>query len=197
MKFEELVEKVKEFEGFRKTAYRCPAGVLTIGYGRTENVKQNDVTNVSRETKWLENRLKKDIEYVKAKMKKYNLSDNEIYALTDFVFNLGRNRLDTLTVNYTRTKEEIRQAILLYNKANGKVLPGLVKRREWEYSLFSDERQGKLLISLNGKKYEYCGKHKTENGTDYALMKETNVSRETWISEKEITEKGKILFYGI
>ena len=197
MKFEELVEKVKEFEGFRKKAYLCPAGVLTIGYGRTENVKLNEVTNVSRETSWLKSRLQSDMEYVKRKMTKYNLSDNEVYALTDFVFNLGRRRLDTLTVNYTRTKEEIRQAILLYNKANGKVLKGLVKRREWEHSLFSDERQGKLLISLNGKKYEYIGKHKSDNGNDYAFMKDIKVSRETWISEKEITEKGKILFYGI
>ena len=197
MNFEELVEKVKEFEGFRKNAYRCPAGVLTIGYGRTENVKPNETTNVSRETIWLKGRLLDDMSYVFYKMDKYNLSDNEVYALTDFVFNLGRKRLDTLTANYTRTKDEIKKAILLYNKANGKVLPGLVKRREWEYSLFSEERQGKLLMSLNGKKYEYCGKHKTENGIDYALMKDVNVSRETWISEKEITEKGKILFYGI
>ena len=197
MKFEELVEKVKEFEGFRKTAYRCPAGVLTIGYGRTENVKPNETTNVSRETIWLKKRLELDMIYVNKKMVKYNLSANEIYALTDFVFNLGRKNLYTLTANYTRSKDEIKKAILLYNKANGKVLPGLVKRREWEYNLFSDERQGKLLISLNGKKYEYCGKHKTENGYDYALMKDVNVSRETWISEKEITEKGKILFYGI
>ena len=197
MKFEELVEKVKEFEGFRKTAYRCPAGVLTIGYGRTENVKPNEVTNVSRETIWLKKRLELDMNYVRNKMTKYNLSDNEVYALTDFIFNLGRKMLDTLTVNYTRTKNEIKEASLLYNKANGKVLQGLVKRREWEYSLFSDERHGKLLISLNGKKYEYLGKHKTENGTDFTLMKDLNVSRETWISEKEITEKGKIVFYGI
>lgn len=197
MNYEELVEKVKEFEGFRNTAYRCPAGVLTIGYGRTENVKENETTNVSRETIWLKKRLELDMNYVKNKMVKYNLSDNEVYALTDFIFNLGRKRLDTLTVNYTRTKNEIKEAILLYNKANGKVLPGLVKRREWEYSLFSDERQGKLLISLNGKKYEYCGKHKTENGTDYALMKDVNVSREKWISEKEIMVKGRIVFYGI
>lgn len=197
MNFKDFVEKVKEFEGFRKTAYLCPAGVLTIGYGRTEKVKPNEVTNVSRETKWLENRLKTDMEYVKGKMKKYNLSDNEIYALTDFVFNLGKRRLDTLTVGYTRTKEEIRQAILLYNKANGKVLQGLVKRREWEYSLFSEERNGKMLISLNGKKYGYLGKHKTENGKDYALFLDINVSRETWLSEKEIIEKGSIVFYGI
>lgn len=197
MNFEELVEKVKEFEGFRKTAYRCPAGVLTIGYGRTENVNPNDVTNVSRETIWLKSRLLDDMSYVFYKMDKYNLSDNEVYALTDFIFNLGRKRLDTLTVNYTRTKEEIRQAILLYNKANGKVLQGLVKRREWEYSLFAEERNGKMLISMNGKKYGYLGKHKTENGKDYALLLDINVSRETWISEKEITEKGKILFYGI
>ena len=197
MKFEELVEKVKEFEGFRNTAYRCPAGVLTIGYGRTENVKPNEVTNVSLETILLKKRLKLDMNYVKNEMVKYNLSENEIYALTDFVFNLGRENLKNLTANYTRTKDDIKKSILLYNKANGKVLQGLVKRREWEYSLFSEERQGKLLISLNGKKYEYCEKHKTENGTDYALMKETNVSRETWISEKEIIEKGRIVFYGI
>ena len=197
MTFEELVEKVKEFEGFRKTAYLCPAGALTIGYGRTENVKQNETTNVSRETSWLKSRLQSDMQYVKSKMTKYNLSDNEVYALTDFIFNLGRKRLDTLTVNYTRTKNEIKESILLYNKANGKVLQGLVKRREWEYNLFSEERQGKLLISLNGKQYEYLGKHKTENGNDYALMKDVNVSRETWISEKEIIKKGRIVFYGI
>lgn len=197
MNFKDFVEKVKEFEGFCKVAYYCPAGVLTIGYGRTENVKKNEVTTIARETKWLENRLKTDMEYVKGKMKMYNLSDNEIYSLTDFIFNLGRKRLDTLTVNYTRTKNEIKEAILLYNKANGKVLPGLVKRRKWEYSLFTEERDGKILISMNGKKYEYSGKHKTENGTDYALMKDINVSRETWISEKEIIEKGRIVFYGI
>lgn len=197
MKFEELVEKVKEFEGFKKTAYRCPAGVLTIGYGRTENVKPNEVTNVSRETNWLKKRLELDMNYVKNKMEKYKLSDNEVYALTDFIFNLGRKRLDTLTVNYTRTKNEIKEAILLYNKANGKVLPGLVKRREWELSLFSKERKGMLIIALNGKKYEYLGKHRTDNGTDFALMEDLDVSRETWISEKEIIEKGRIVFYGI
>lgn len=197
MKFDELVEKVKEFEGFRNTAYRCSAGVLTIGYGRTENVKQNEATNVSRETIWLKKRLELDMNYVRNKMAKYNLSENEIYALTDFVFNLGRENLKNLTANYTRTKEEIKEAILLYNKANGKVLPGLVKRREWEYSLFSEERKGKLIIALQGKKYEYLGKHKTENGTDFALMEELNVSRETWIAEKEIIEKGRIVFYGI
>ena len=197
MKFEELVEKVKEFEGFRKTAYRCPAGVLTIGYGRTENVKQNEVTNVSRETSWLKSRLQSDMEYVKSKMTKYNLSDNEVYALTDFIYNLGRKRLETLTVNYTRTKNEIKEAILLYNKANGKVLQGLVKRRKWEYSLFAEERNGKMFISLSGKKYGYLGKHKTENGKDYALLLDLNVSRETWIAEKEIIEKGRIVFYGI
>lgn len=197
MNFKDFVEKVKEFEGFRKIAYRCPAGVLTIGYGRTENVKKNEITTIEKETKWLENRLKTDMEYVKAKMKKYNLSDNEIYALTDFVFNLGRRRLDTLTVNYTRTKEEIRQAILLYNKSKGKVLQGLVKRREWEHSLFAEERNGKMFISMNGKKYGYLGKHKTENGKDYALLLDINVSRETWLSEKEIIEKGRIVFYGI
>ena len=197
MKFEELVEKVKEFEGFRKTAYRCPAGVLTIGYGRTENVKPNEVTNVSRETLWLEKKLKNIMNNVTVKMDRYELSREELYAITDFCYNLGLGGLDKLTLNYTRTKEEIKQAILLYNKANGKVLSGLVKRREWEYSLFSDERQGKLLISLNGKKYEYLGKHKTENGNDYALMKDIKVSREKWISEKEIIEKGRIVFYGI
>lgn len=197
MNFNDFVEKVKEFEGFRKTAYRCPAGVLTIGYGRTEYVKPNEVTNVLRETIWLKGRLLDDMSYVRYKMDKYNLSDNEVYALTDFIFNLGRKRLDTLTVNYTRTKNEIKEAILLYNKANGKVLQGLVKRRKWEYSLFSEERHGKLLISLNGKKYEYLGKHKTDNGNDFALLKDINVSRETWISEKEIIEKGRIVFYGI
>lgn len=142
MTFEELVNKIAIFEGFSGTAYYCPAGVLTIGYGRTENVKKGDKTTKEKEFEWLKAETTKRMNQVKKDMLSYgyNLSQNELYALTDFAFNLGCGKIKQLTNNGHRTKTEIANAILLYNKAtvNGKLteLKGLTNRRKWDHDLF-------------------------------------------------------------
>lgn len=138
MNFYDLVEKVKGFEGFRATAYKCPAGVVTIGYGRTQNVKMGDTTTQEVESLWLMRDLRTRYNQVCAKLDKwgYNMSESQKLALTDFAFNLGVAKLDTLTKNGERSAEEIADAILLYNKGGGRILSGLVKRREWEHSIF-------------------------------------------------------------
>ncbi len=65
---------------------------------------------------------------------KYHWNQNEFDALVSFAFNVGS--INQLTANKTRTKAQIAQAMLSYNKANGKVLAGLTKRRQAERELF-------------------------------------------------------------
>ena len=127
---------IKKYEGFSSKAYRCPAGVLTIAYGHTSGVKEGDtVTQVQAESL-----LYDDLAPVYIKVasydNKYHWNENEFCALLSFGYNLGVNSIDQLTAQGTRSKAEIADAILKYNKANGKVLDGLVIRRHTERALF-------------------------------------------------------------
>jgi len=130
---QEGIDLIKEFEGCVLTAYRCPAGVLTIGYGHTTGVKEGMVINKIQ----AENMLKSDL----AKYEKYveenvfiPLNENQFSALVSFCYNCGVGNLRKLVKG--RNAEQIAEAILLYNKASGKVLAGLVRRRKRERELF-------------------------------------------------------------
>ena len=127
---------IKKYEGFRTKAYKCPAGVLTIGYGHTSGVKAGDTVTQAQ----AESLLYDDIAPVYIKVasydNKYHWNENEFCALLSFGYNLGVNSIDQLTAQGTRTKAEIADAITRYNKANGKVLAGLVTRRQEEKQLF-------------------------------------------------------------
>ena len=144
MTINDLCSKIEGFEGFRAQAYICPAGVPTIGFGRTEGVNINMTTNIETERKWLHNYAdmlyKKVKEYCNNKYD-YNFNENQLLALTDFVFNLGFAKLAQLTKSGTRTPHVIASKILEYDKArvNGvlKPLKGLTARRKWEYDLFT------------------------------------------------------------
>lgn len=133
------INLIKSFEGCRLKAYRCPAGVLTVGYGHTGiDVKANTVlTQEQADSLLLEdlikyekcvNELENDFDY--------DFTQNEFDALVSFTYNCGRGNLYKLTQNGTRTKTEIANAFQLYNKANGIVLQGLVNRRKAEKDLF-------------------------------------------------------------
>lgn len=132
---EKGLELIKEFEGCQLTAYKCPAGVLTIGYGHTGK----DVTAGLKITKAkAEKLLKTDLATFEKKVdkyqEKYNWNQNEFDALVSFAYNVGN--IDQLTQNGSRTKKEIAEKILLYNKAAGKELAGLTRRRKAEQKLF-------------------------------------------------------------
>ena len=134
---------IKSFEGCRLTAYKCPAGVWTIGYGHTAGVKQGMV--ISQEQ--AENMLKSDLKQYEKQVTdnvKLELTENQFSALVSFTYNCGVGNLRTLVKN--RTLAQIAEALLLYNKANGKVLAGLVRRREAERELFL---KGTLSKSLS------------------------------------------------
>ena len=128
------IDLVKEFEGLYLTAYRCPAGVWTIGYGHTGDVKPGQVITAEQ----AEELLRADMINSEKKVAKYDSTyhwnQNQFDALTSFVFNLGS--IDQLTANGTRDIATIADKMLLYNKAAGKVLAGLVRRRKAERGLF-------------------------------------------------------------
>lgn len=127
---------VKNFEGLRLTAYKCPAGVPTIGYGHTKNVKMGDVITPEIADCYLYQDLQTSVAAVNEYDKIYNFTQNEFDALVSFTFNCGKGNLSKLTNKGKRTKQEIGQKITLYNKAAGKTLTGLVRRRLAEQSLY-------------------------------------------------------------
>ena len=128
------LELIKKFEGCKLTAYRCPAGVLTIGYGHTGDVKEGQKITQKK----ADALLKEDLEKFEKRVAKYNwkyhFNQNEFDALVSFAYNIGN--VDGLTKNGKRSRGQVADAILLYNKAGGKVLNGLVKRRKAEQALF-------------------------------------------------------------
>ena len=127
---------IKKYEGCRLTSYICPAGVLTIGYGHTgKDVKTNQTITKNKAI----NLLKKDLARFERHVQSYNYiyewTDNEFSALVSFAYNIGN--IDQLTAYGSRTRSQIRSAMLKYVKANGKTLQGLVKRRKAELKLFN------------------------------------------------------------
>lgn len=139
MTIQELVTKIKIFEGFSKTVYIDAGGTPTIGYGRTLILSINEVTTKEKEDKWLEDKVNSIYEKVKNTMLKYHYNSityNQLLALTDFTYNLGTGNLLQLIDYGKRDIPTIADKILLYNKCNRIKLEGLTKRRQWEHDLF-------------------------------------------------------------
>lgn len=130
------INLIKKFEGCVLTAYKCPAGVLTIGYGHTGSDVKEDMVITKRKATEL---LKKDLaRFEKAVSKydsKYHFNENQFSALVSFAYNIGS--IDQLTAKGTRSLSQISEKMVLYNKAGGKVLAGLTRRRKAEQELFN------------------------------------------------------------
>ena len=134
---------IKEFEGCRLTAYKDAVGIWTVGYGCTSadrditgtNIYQGMTITQAQADEWLYKSVSN--KYVPKVMKYdaiYHWNQNQLDALTSFAYNIGS--IDQL-VNYgQRSIAEISTKILAYNKAGGKVLAGLTRRRNAEKELF-------------------------------------------------------------
>ena len=138
---QECVDMIKFFEGFGSKAYLCPADVWTIGYGRTKNVKEGDVVNELQAERDLLEELEVFGEQVLNTVK-VSLKQNQFDALTSWTYNLGVGNLQSSTLlkvlnsgDYTSAGKEM----LRWNKAGGKVLAGLTRRRESEAKLWARE----------------------------------------------------------
>lgn len=128
------VNLIKKYEGCRLTAYKCPAGVWTIGYGHTLGVRSHDVISQEQADEFLRQDLEKYERKVNDFDPKYHWTQNEFDALVSFAYNVGN--IIGVTGSGTRSKEQIAINMYRYNKANGRTLPGLVKRRSEEHDLF-------------------------------------------------------------
>lgn len=132
------IKLIQKFEGCVLTAYQCPAGVWTIGYGHTGKVDGKSICKgmkitKAKATELLQEDLKK-FEKAVSKYTKYKWTQNQFDAMVSFAYNTGS--INKLTASGTRSKEIIAEKILLYNKANGVILEGLRKRRKEERKLF-------------------------------------------------------------
>jgi len=160
------IDLIKKHEGCKLKAYKCPAGVWTIGYGHTgADVKQGQVITQAKAEQLLKSDLAKFERHVMLFDSKYKWTQNEFDALVSFAFNVGS--VNQLTANGKRTKERIAAAMLLYNKAGGKVLPGLTERRQAERELFlrkevakvdvTQSKVKKLPVIVDGKQLQIDG----------------------------------------
>lgn len=133
------VELVAKYEGCRLEAYKCPAGVWTIGYGHTAGVKPGDTLPSKERAKAL---LREDLTKYAASVNHciqkgtitFPMNQNRFDALTSFCYNCGAGNLQKLVSG--RSEAEVADKLLLYNKGGGKVLAGLTRRREEERALF-------------------------------------------------------------
>ncbi|MBG0587612.1 lysozyme [Enterobacter kobei] len=140
---EKGIALIKQFEGCKLTAYQDSVGVWTIGYGWTQPVDGKPVSagmTIKQET--AERLLKTGLvsyESDVSRLVKVGLTQGQFDALVSFTYNLGARSLSTSTLlrklnagDYAGATDEF----LLWNKAGGKVLNGLTRRREAERALF-------------------------------------------------------------
>ena len=135
---------IKQFEGCKLKAYKCPSNLDTIGYGNTfyedgTKVKPGDVITQERANELLDIIVEDFAKKVKHLIKQ-NLTDNNFSALVSFAYNAGVGNLKNSTllkkVNANPKDPSIRAEFMKWVRANDKVLNGLVKRREAEAKLY-------------------------------------------------------------
>ena len=150
------VSLIKSFEGCRLKAYKCPAGVWTIGYGHTAGVKEGDCITQEQADEYLRNDLAKYEKAVLSYDGIYHFNQNQFDALVSFTYNCGTGNLKNLTQNGKRTIAQISLKLPLYNKAGGVVLRGLQRRRASEKELFDSPIE---YNKTDSKKYypQYIG----------------------------------------
>tara|TARA_B100000287_G_scaffold285752_1_gene269397 strand:- start:209 stop:634 length:426 start_codon:yes stop_codon:yes gene_type:complete len=132
------IELIKHFEGCELEAYKCPAGVWTIGYGHIKGVKEGmKITEMQAEEM-----LKSELHEYEGYINDYvtvPLNQNQFDAMVSWVYNLGGGNLRASTllkVLNAGDYDGVPAQMLRWNKAGGKVLEGLTRRRQAEADLF-------------------------------------------------------------
>lgn len=135
---EQCFALIKEFEGLRLKAYICPAGIPTIGYGRTRGVKMGDTCTAAQADAWCIEDVEPAARAVRS-LVTVSLDQGQFDALCSFTYNLGTRRLAESTMLILLNKREYKKAacqLPLWVNGGGKRLPGLVRRRAAEFQLF-------------------------------------------------------------
>ena len=150
------IQLIKSFEGCHNTPYRCPAALWTIGYGHVLYPDQarlktperalygiKDEHNRTFEYDEIDSILEKDLERFEAGVLRLCPSaadsQSQFDAIVSFSFNVGLGNLEASSLRMKYSRGEIEGAadeFLKWNKAGGKVLAGLTRRRSAERALF-------------------------------------------------------------
>ncbi len=133
-----LMTQLMVMEGLSLEAYEDCAGVPTIGYGHTKDVKMGD--RISKY--WAKELLKDNVREVEQQVQALNVAQTQgqFDALVSFTFNLGIGRLKSSTllkvIREGGSKNAIKKEFKRWVYAGGKRLRGLERRREWEAKRF-------------------------------------------------------------
>ena len=138
---------IKEFEGLRLDAYRCPAGVPTIGWGHTKGVKMGQKITIQQ----AEDMLVEDIAPCERILNALgiNFRQEQFDALASWLFNLGETNFKGSTllkrIAADATDEDITDQIIRWDKAAGRPMAGLMRRRCMEANLFLGYERYKVI----------------------------------------------------
>lgn len=129
---------IKEFEGLRLKAYKCPGGVWTIGYGHTAGVKSGMVISEAQAEEYLMADLIAFEKYLNGLGLVIN--QNQFDALISFIYNVGTGNFSSSTllrkVKANPLDNSIMDEFLRWVYSKGRVLPGLQRRRLAEMKLY-------------------------------------------------------------
>lgn len=136
---EKGIKLIKNFEGCRLEAYKCPAGIWTVGYGHTgSTVHQGLKISQSEADSLLKTDLIIHCNNV-SKLVKVPLNQNQFDALVSLEYNIGYgnfSRSTLLKLLNTKNYKDAAEQFAVWRLGGGKILPGLVKRRKAEKDLF-------------------------------------------------------------
>jgi lysozyme len=136
------LELIKHFEGCELEAYKCAAGVWTIGYGHIKTAVEGKVITQEEADNLLVEEIIEYEDYVRAAVE-VPLKQYQFDALVSWTFNLGNGNLNASTmlkVLNAGDYEGVPAQMARWNKAGGKVLEGLIRRREAEGLLFENKK---------------------------------------------------------
>ncbi len=152
---------IRMAEGFRDTAYRDPVGIWTIGYGHTSMAGQPRViAGMSVSRAQADAILRRDVGAVAIAVRKaiaVPVNEQQFSALVSFCYNVGIENFRKSSVLHCINRSEfaaVPRRLALWNKAGGKVLPGLVKRRAAEAAMFlgdAEHQSERADAPLSGK----------------------------------------------
>lgn len=132
------VPMIAKFEGCRLHAYQDSVGVWTIGYGHTKGVKPNDSIDQETASRWLREEVSVFMDTVMHYVH-VPVNEHQLAALTSFAYNVGAGALKRSTLLRLLNSGRYEQAAHEFNKwtkAGGRVLTGLVRRRNEEMQEF-------------------------------------------------------------
>ena len=137
---EDGLELIKKFEGCETTAYQDSVGVWTIGFGHTKGVEEGQTCSIEDAESMLADEMDEYEGYIN-NMVKVELQQHEFDALVAWVYNLGPTNLGESTMlkvlnggQFDRVPEEMNR----WTRAGGKILEGLVRRRQAESLMFQN-----------------------------------------------------------